>query len=432
MRKTTITLLTLIALTAISTAAYLGYTTTQSTQPETIQAPITVPVTRGDVQRTVTAPGQLVGTNERVLAFTVSGRVTDLTIRPGSLVQAGDTLAQLDSAPFEDNLQRAQLAWDQAERAYEKQLADAQYALENNEALVNSTAAQTPALTAAQVQLNAAIDAEERAAYEYQKALDRTWEPPAVAEGYLREYEAQTAQRQIAQANYDAVLQQQWAVSQQVDALEAEAGRTALNLDYLEQNGPDPFLQLNLAQTEKELAATTLTAPFDGVVLDVLIRPGESVNSGQAIILLADPQSAEVRTTVIEEDLPLTQLNQPVELFFDAQPEIAIQGHVARIVPQRVEREERPLYHVYIALDDELPPTVYPGMTADAAIIINQTADTLRLPRALVNARSDGSATIEIWHNNQPTQRTIQTTLRGDAYVAIESGLQEGDQVIAE
>lgn len=432
MRKSLIILFVLLGLAAVTTAGYIGYTSTQSAEPEAIQPPVTVAVTQGDVQRTVTAPGQLVGTLEEVLAFSVSGRVTALNIRPGTLIQQGDVLAQIDSDPFEDNLQRAQLSWQQAQSAYEKQLLDAQLAVENSEAIADSTRAQTPTLAAAQVQLDAAIDAESRAAYEYQKALDRTWEPPAVAEGYLREYEAMTDQRLIAEANYNAILQQQWSVGQQVTALETDAERAQLSLDYLEQNGPDPFLALNVQQAQKELAATTLVAPFDGVVLDVLIRPGETVNAGQAILLLADPQAAEVRTTVIEEDLPLTQLNQPVELFFDAQPEIAIQGHVARIVPQRVEFEERPLYHVYIALDDALPEGVFPGMTADAAIIIAQTAAVLRLPRALVNARSDGSATVEIWRNGQIAERVIQTGLRGDAYVVVEEGLEVGDEVVAE
>jgi multidrug resistance efflux pump len=55
---------------------------------------------------------------------------------------------------------------------------------------------------------------------------------------------------------------------------------------------------------------------------------------------------------VIEEDLPLLQIGQPVEVFFDAVPEAAVHGRVARIVPQRLSGEDRPLYPVYITLDE--------------------------------------------------------------------------------
>ena len=79
-----------------------------------------------------------------------------------------------------------------------------------------------------------------------------------------------------------------------------------------------------------------------------MARPGETVAAGMNLILLADPTALEVRTTVIEEDLPLVQVGQPAELFFDAQPDAAVEGRVARIVPQRVRGENRPLYHVYI------------------------------------------------------------------------------------
>ena len=173
-------------------------------------------------------------------------------------------------------------------------------------------------------------------------------------------------------------------------------------------------------------------APFDGVVLDVLVQPGETLAAGQGVLLLTDPTRGEVRTTVIEEDLPLTQLGQTAEIFFDAQPEIGVQGTVARIVPRRVVGEERPLYHVYLTLNDPIPPGVYPGMTADAAIIIARHSNVLRLPRALVPTRANGTATLALWQNGQEQPRTITVGLRGDAYVEIVDGLEVGDEVVAE
>jgi multidrug efflux pump subunit AcrA (membrane-fusion protein) len=104
---------------------------------------------------------------------------------------------------------------------------------------------------------------------------------------------------------------------------------------------------------------------------------------------------------------------------------------VARIVPQRVSGEDRSLYHVYVGLA-ELPEGIVSGMTADASIIIARQSDVLRLPRAVVQARADGTATVKVWHTDGIENRTIQVGLRGDVYVEIREGLNAGEQVIAE
>jgi multidrug efflux pump subunit AcrA (membrane-fusion protein) len=109
-----------------------------------------------------------------------------------------------------------------------------------------------------------------------------------------------------------------------------------------------------------------------------------------------------------------------------------VQGTVARVVPRRVVGEERPLYHVYLSLNDPIPPGVFPGMTADAAIIIARHPNVLRLPRALVPTRADCTATVTVWQNGQGQPRTVTVGLRGDAYVEIVDGLVLGDEVIAE
>ena len=212
--------------------------------------------------------------------------------------------------------------------------------------------------------------------------------------------------------------------------LRAEIEQVRIALERL-QGGIDPLLLREVEIAEKDLAAATLRAPFDGVVLEVRAIPGEMISSGTGVILLADPSAAEVRTTVIEEDLPLVQIGQAVELFFDALPDAAVPGRVARIVPRRVHGEDRPLYHVYVTMD-ELPEGVVAGMTADASIITAQRVDVLRLPRALVRARSDGTAQVKVWVNGQVESRTVQVGLRGDVYVEISDGLHEGERVVGE
>jgi RND family efflux transporter MFP subunit len=183
-------------------------------------------------------------------------------------------------------------------------------------------------------------------------------------------------------------------------------------------------------QARAGLDAATLRAPFDGVILEVTAKPGETVAAGAGLMTLANPEAAEVRATVVEEDLPLVEVGQPAELFFDAAPDEAIAARVERIVPQRLSGD-RALYEVYLSVE-RLPPQVMPGMTADATIIIDRASAVVRLPRSLVQAGASDNAVVRVWRNNASEERTITVGLRGDVYVEIVSGLQPGEQVVAQ
>ena len=432
MRRIIVISVLIVAIMAVTAAAFRGYQNTQTAVATPQGKPVTVAVSRGNVVQTVTAPGQLVGIQESLLGVDVNGRLLELSIRPGSIVYAGDIIARLDPGPYESALQTAQIQLALAEAAYQQQVADAELSVVAGEAQVQSAQAQIPSLIAAEINLQTANEAESYTAYEYQKAQDREWEPPEVVESYRLEWV--TAQRavEIAEAEYGRILNQQWSASQQVNALLANAEQTSLNMQYLVESDVNPLLQLAVDEAEANLAKTVITAPYNGVVLDVLARPGEQLPAGTNLLLLTDPTQGEARVTIIEEDLSKVMIGQAAEIYFDARPDVVVTGEVSRIVPQRVEGEARPLYHVYLNLNDALPDGVYPGMTADASLLINSANDELRLPRALVAARSDGTATVKVWKNGQSVPHDITIGLRGDVYIVVLDGLVEGDEVVGE
>jgi HlyD family secretion protein len=469
----------LISLTIIAGAGYLGVQSGQAEAETTPQAPTTVAVTRGDVQQTVTAPGQLVNLREALLGFETSGQLAEVNVRPGDQVKAGQVLAQLNLRPLEEALETAQLELAQAETEHQYNLAEAQLDLQIAEAelsqakmKLSSLAAAEAALTAAQAELQELLAGPDEneitaAAAELRQAevtlKQAQWAYDQVAyrgdvgampqadelQKATLDYEAKQANYNLAtqpatpadiaqakatlqqaQTDYDQAKVEQDTNGQEVSILAARVEKSRLDLEAL-QAGVDPSLAKAVETAEENLKAATLTVPFDGVVLEVQAKPGEALIDQAGVILMADARAIEVYTKVIEEDLPLVQVGQAVEVFFDAVPEAAVQGRVARIVPQRISGEDRPLYPVYISLD-ELPENVIAGMTADASIIIAQTSDVLRLPRALVQAGAEDIAVVEVWANNQVERREVQVGLRGDVYVEIGAGLSEGDQVVGQ
>ena len=108
MRRTLFITGLILAIMAAAIAAFMKYQNAQAAVSTPLVKPITVPVSRGDVVKTVTAPGQLVGIQEKLLGVDVNGRLLELSVSPGSIVQTGDVIAQLDPVPYETALQTAQ------------------------------------------------------------------------------------------------------------------------------------------------------------------------------------------------------------------------------------------------------------------------------------------------------------------------------------
>lgn len=467
-----------VAMLIIGGAAYLGTQSVDTTR-ELPPTPVTVPVTRGDVRQTVTAPGLLVGTKDALLGFDVSGRIADINVLPGQQVRAGQALAQLNAKPFEDKLTAAQLELAQAKTELARDLAQTELDLQIAEAELAQAKAKLPTISAAEAALIAAqaelaeleagpdtdevtivaadLRQAERELQQAQWAYDQvayrgdvallpeaadleeatlTYESQlarynlAVKEATPAEIANAQAKIQQAQTDYERTLVEQGTQGQQIAILEARVAQTRLTLAALAE-GIDPTLEQVVTQAEDDLAATTLVAPFDGVVLEVQAKPGETVIDGVGVVLMTDTSALEVSTKIIEEDLPLVQVGQPAEVFFDAVPGEAVPGRVARIVPQRLSGEDRPLYAVYLSLA-HLPEHLVAGMTADASIIIAEQPEVLRLPRALVQAGSDNRAVLETWANNQLARREVQIGLRGDVYVEIRAGMVEGMPVVGQ
>ena len=117
-----------------------------------------------------------------------------------------------------------------------------------------------------------------------------------------------------------------------------------------------------------------------------------------------------------------------MEIFFDARPDVTVQGKVERIIPKRIEGD-RPLYNIYISLN-EVPDGLADGMTSDTAITIAKREGVLCLPRATVRASAGDTTIVKVWDGVEVMDKEITTGLRGDTYVEIVSGLTEGEQVV--
>src|SRR5688572_16809675 len=156
MKPWLIVVLIVVTLAVIAGAGYLGSRSMAGAEEQTPQAPVTVAVTQGEIQQTVTAPGQLVGAREELLGLKVEGQLAEMMVRPGAQVQAGDVLARLDPEPLQEKMAEAQLRLSQAETEHAHQLAEARLNERIAEGRLKQAETKLATHSAAQAELKAA------------------------------------------------------------------------------------------------------------------------------------------------------------------------------------------------------------------------------------------------------------------------------------
>ncbi len=395
-------------------AGYIGFRSSQQNTPVIPETPSTIEATTCDVMQTVTAPGMVFNTEEIILRLPIAGRVEEILVQPGEQVAAGDSLARISAGDVALAIAQAQLDVVNAQVALEKVEAT-RYAL-------GYPRSDDLTIERAQILLAAAEDRYQQAQTEYTQAAKLSETDPIRLAAMENLFKTKHERNQIA-----ASLK--WLTSDSDDTEVAISNaEVAIAKGKLMQAQETLTLLENMFK-QGETTGAVMNSPVDGIVVEVKAHANDELSSGSEIIILVNPNALVARVTILEEDYPYVSVGQQVELFFDALPDQEVTGTVDRVVPQRTS-SDRPTYYVYVTLD-RIPEHLVEGMTVDSAIIIAQRQQVLCLPRALVRASSGETAIVKVWNGITSEEREINLGLRGDVYIEIVSGLDEGEQVVA-
>ncbi len=118
---------------------------------------------------------------------------------------------------------------------------------------------------------------------------------------------------------------------------------------------------------EANLAQVTLSAPFDGTIVDLAVLPGELVQVNQVVLVLADLNNLQITTTDLSErDIARVKLGQSVSVYIEALDQ-TVQGKVIEISPKSETVGGDVVYPVTIELDEQ-PDGLLWGMSAEVEI----------------------------------------------------------------
>ena len=349
----------------------------------------------------ITATGRLVPGNRVEIQSLVSGQIMSLPYDEGDLVNQGDVVAS-----FDDGDVRQRIVENQAQ----VNLAQARTRL-ISELAVPSTQEELTRLTLERDQLARSLERQE-ALYQQGalplETLEEAQNQAALMDSRIRGIEIALASQRGGGA----------------EAAEASAAVAAA--------------RSSLSGLERELNKYALQAPFTGKVLERFAEPGEWVQPGQVLLVMATEEGYYAEVELDERSMGLIQLGQPARIWPEAYPSQEVSATVDAIAP-RVDATTGTV-RVRLALSEEADYFIQ-DLTIQAEIEVRTMESALLLPVSALWQENpnrvllalDGQvqdrvlSKVEFISLNQ--MLVLEGLDDGDVIVMPQSGLQPGDAV---
>jgi len=368
-----------------------------------VEEPPTTLVIRETLEDLAEEIGEIAADNRRLVVAHLPGKIGDLKVEPGDVVNAGDLLVEIDSSDWRTALNRLtdelaaarssyQFAMDSARRGEQQaqsrldlavsQWEEAQKQLERIQALYDAGAVSQQELTAAQ--------------------LEETALAAAVEQAELAVASAGDALSPAARGSYEAAIRQ----------LERER-------EHLR------------SQQDSYLVET----PVSGTILTRHVEPGAYVQPGQTLMEIGDMNQLYVTVNLLAREMAGIDPGMPVRVIHRDLGTDPVSGRIRKVHPIAFARiselgiEQR---RVQVEIEvDHVDPHWRPGYEVDVEIIRETRENALTIPERSV-FWAEGREQVFVWENDQAVQRQVVTGLTARNRVEIISGLSEGERVLTE
>jgi HlyD family secretion protein len=316
----------------------------------------TVVIEKGPIQAVVSATGVVNPVRQVSVGTQVSGQLKKLYVDFNDPVQAGQLIALIDPATFEQKLRGAQADWEFAKS--------------------NVHTAQAR-LDSSRVDLEQALHDQARKQSLYEQKFI-AWADVDKAQAMVR-----TMQEAI-KVNRSLVEQAQAQAMQK---------------------------QAVFGQARIDLSHTRITSPLTGLVIKRSVDTGQTVaaslQSPELFLIAKDLLDMQAEINVDESDVGRFKRGMKATFTVDAFPGSVFEGRISQIRRAPQTQANVVSYVVLIVFRNE-PERLFPGMTANARIVTDERASVLKVPNAALRVRlskeSPGQA-----YGHGPAQSGSQT-----------------------
>jgi RND family efflux transporter MFP subunit len=343
----------------------------------------TIPVQRHTVTKTVAASGNVKAQGVAEMYSSSTGIITELYVSDGDTVIEGQELFAVKSTATEQEEQAAYAAY----------------------------LAATTSVNAAKSTANSLRSTmyEEWDEY-FNLATNDTYEEE---DGAPKEHERTAAEFQT--SKYDWLAAESTYKDQQKAIASAQSNAAALWTVY---------------QTTQD---SVTTAPSAGVIANIDPSVGDRVTAlpstkATPVLSLTNFESFYVDIDIKETDIPFITVGQEATILLDALPDQTFAGRITTIDSLGIQKAGVVNYTVKILLTDT-HPDIRHMMTATAEIQITEQPNVRSIPPAALKEQ-DGAKGAHVYTAGTTEWRPILIGTRGDKWIEVLDGLEEGEEVV--
>jgi RND family efflux transporter MFP subunit len=332
---------------------------------------------------TIRVQGSLLAYEEAVIGSKLAGRIDEVKVDLGSIVKRGEPLVILVRSELELQIQMAEAQLRQACATIGVSPSDDEK--------------QFDIPSAPGVMMEQALVTETTSNVNRARPLVAS---RAVTEG---EYEALVALQNAAQARYEG----------------------ALNL-VAEQIATIGVRRTELALAEQRVVDSQIVAPFDGVVGNRQVSPGEFVQAGQAVVTLVRADRLRFTAGVPESRAAAIRVGQRVHIELSGRTAPPLVASISRISPTVMQTSRSILIQADVP-NDAL--TLQAGLFAEAEVVVDPDAKAVSVPASAVS-RFAGVKKVWLVNDGIAKQQTVRTGREDGSLVEIIEGLSAGDSLV--
>lgn len=333
------------------------------------------------MERTLAVLGSLGAMDQATVGIKTTGRLKLMPVDVGTVVKAGDVLAQIEPRDYELRVQQSAALLGQAR-------ARLGLPIEGEDDRVDPDQINSVRETRALME-------------EARKNLDRIRSLQDQGISSEAEFERANAEHLVTLNRYEATLQE-------VRERQAVLAQRRAEFDIARQ----------------QLTDTAVRSPFDGVVQQRLTNVGEYVAAGSPVLRLVRVNPLRLRLEIPERRAAGIREGQGVRVSLEGDSR-QYEGRIQRVSPALDELTRM------LVVEAELPNPGHlrPGAFAKAEIVLAEATPTLAIPEGSL-ATFAGSEKTLLVVSNRVVERPVRTGRRLNGWVEVTSGLQSGESIV--